>query len=124
LRHGQHSPVWSAFESIADIRRRHSAGDKAAGDDAPWIHTCSIITGEPNDLVAPIHNRMPVILPPETWARWLGEEPAERDEQLAMPRPYPAERMRVYPTSARVNSVKNDDGGLLEPMMAEGATRV
>ena len=64
--------------------------------------------------MAPIHNRMPVILPREAWAKWLGEEPAERDELLSMLKPYPAERMRAYPISTRVNSVKNDDRELLE----------
>src|SRR5216684_6449075 len=52
--------------------------DKAAGDGAEWIRTCAIITGPPNELVAPIHDRMPVILPREAWARWLGEETADR----------------------------------------------
>jgi putative SOS response-associated peptidase YedK len=54
--------------------------DKAAGDGAEWIRTCAIITGPPNELVSPIHDRMPVILPQEAWARWLGEEEADRDE--------------------------------------------
>jgi putative SOS response-associated peptidase YedK len=94
--------------------------DKAAGDGAEWIRTCAIITGEPNELVAPIHDRMPVILPREAWARWLGEEEADRDELQSLLKPYPAQRMSAYPVSTRVNSVKNDDAGLIEPMMASG----
>jgi putative SOS response-associated peptidase YedK len=47
--------------------------DRAGGPDAEWIRTCTIITGEPNELVAPIHNRMPVILRREAWPQWLGE---------------------------------------------------
>ena len=82
--------------------------------DAEWIHTCTIITGEPNELVAPIHNRMPVILPPEAWPKWLGEQSAHWDELLALLKPYPADRMRAYPVSTRVNSVRNDDASLLE----------
>jgi putative SOS response-associated peptidase YedK len=39
-----------------------------------WLRTCVIITGEPNELVAQIHNRMPVILPPETREKWLSGE--------------------------------------------------
>jgi putative SOS response-associated peptidase YedK len=38
-----------------------------------WLRTCTIITGEPNELVAQIHTRMPVILPEEDHAKWLGE---------------------------------------------------
>jgi putative SOS response-associated peptidase YedK len=43
--------------------------DKAAGDGAEWIRACAIITGEPNEVAAPIHDHMPVILPQEAWAR-------------------------------------------------------
>jgi putative SOS response-associated peptidase YedK len=79
------------------------------------VRSCTIVTGRPNELVAPIHDRMPVILPKETWARWLGEEPASREELLDLLQPYPAERMRAYPISTRVNSVRNDEPALLEP---------
>jgi putative SOS response-associated peptidase YedK len=58
--------------------------DKAAGDGAEWIRTCVIISGPPNELVPPIHDRMPVILPQEAWARWLGEEAADRDDAIAL----------------------------------------
>ena len=88
--------------------------DRKGGDAAPWVRTCAIITGKPNELVAPIHNRMPVILPAESWARWLGEAPAEPQELLALLQPYPAARVRVFPVSTRVNSVKNDDASLAE----------
>jgi putative SOS response-associated peptidase YedK len=66
--------------------------DKAAGDGAEWIRTCAIITGSPNELVSAIHDRVPVILPREAWARWLGEEEADRDELQSLLKPYPAER--------------------------------
>ena len=98
--------------------------DPAAGSDAPWLRSCTIVTGEPNELLAPIHQRMPVILPEEAWAPWLGEAPASAGELRQWLRPYPAERMRLYPVSPRVNSVKNDDIGLIEPLMAEGGVPV
>jgi putative SOS response-associated peptidase YedK len=53
-------------------------------DGAEWIRTCTIITGEPNELVAPIHDRMPVILPREAWAKWLGEEIATRGVAISV----------------------------------------
>jgi hypothetical protein len=65
-----------------------------------------------SELVAPIHNRMPVILPREAWAAWLGEEPADKDALLALLKPLPAERMRAYPVSTKVNSVTNDEPSL------------
>jgi len=89
--------------------------DKAAGEGAEWIRSCTIITGAPNDLCAPIHDRMPVILPSHAWPRWLGEEESASGELLALLKPYPASHMRAYPIGARVGAVKNDDESLLEP---------
>jgi putative SOS response-associated peptidase YedK len=89
--------------------------DRAGGPGAEWVRTCSIITGRPNELVAPIHDRMPVILPRDAWAQWLGEEPLRADELQALLKPLPAERMRAYPISTKVNSVKNDEPALIEP---------
>jgi putative SOS response-associated peptidase YedK len=93
-------------------------------EGAEWIRTAAIITGEPNELLAPIHNRMPVILPREAWAKWIGEEAARKEELQALLRPFPAEQMRAYPISTRVNTPKNDDAELLEPVMAEGGVQV
>ncbi len=97
---------------------------KAGGEGAEWIRTCTIITGPPNELVGPIHDRMPVILPEEAWPAWLDEETASPEELKALLKPYPAERMRAFSISTRVNSVKNDDAGLLEPVMATAGTEV
>jgi putative SOS response-associated peptidase YedK len=88
---------------------------RAAADSAEWIRTCTIITGEPNELVAPIHNRMPVILDKSDWAKWSGEYPADKDALLALLKPLSAERMRAYAISTKVNSVKNDEPSLIEP---------
>lgn len=80
--------------------------------------SCSIVTTEANEVTAPIHNRMPVILSRETWSAWLGEAPAERADLLAMLKPCPTERMRAYPIGARVGNVKNDDAALLDKVAA------
>jgi putative SOS response-associated peptidase YedK len=89
--------------------------DKSAVDSAEWIRTCAIVTGEPNELARPIHDRMPVILDRAHWPKWLGEEPAEPKDLLDILKvPFPAERMRTYPISKRVNSVRNDDERLIE----------
>ena len=64
------------------------------------LETFTIITGNPNELVAPIHNRMPVILVPANYARWLDVEQPDAVELL---RPYPAEAMTAYPVSTGVN---------------------
>src|SRR5215204_2547271 len=81
--------------------------DPATGE---WVRTFCIITTAANDLVSRIHDRMPAILRPEDYARWLGEEEPPAD-LLA---PFPAEPMAMWPISTRVNSPKNDDAQLLE----------
>jgi putative SOS response-associated peptidase YedK len=67
---------------------------------------------------------MPVILSREASSAWLGEQPVSTDELQALLKSFPADRMRAYSISSRVNSVKNDDAGLIEPMMASGAVSV
>jgi putative SOS response-associated peptidase YedK len=80
------------------------------------VRSCTIVTTAPNELMAPIHDRMPVILDEKDWAQWLGEADVVQDELAAMLKPFPAERMRAYKISSRVNSVKNDDESILEPL--------
>jgi len=62
---------------------------------------------------------MPVVLGPETWPMWLGEEPADARQRKAMLAPYPAEKMTCWPVSTRVGSVKNNDPRLIEPISAQ-----
>ena len=77
-----------------------------------WIRTYAIITTEPNALCATVHDRMPVILDPDDYSRWLGSEADPRD----LLRPYPAEKMQAWPVSTRVNSPSHNDASLLEPI--------
>jgi putative SOS response-associated peptidase YedK len=77
-----------------------------------WIRTFAIITTDANELVAEIHNRMPLILPPGDYARWLGGEPDPRD----LMRPFPASVTRMWPISTRVNKAENDDRSIVEPV--------
>ncbi len=96
------------------IRLRSGAAFAFAGlwevwrpDDTPLL-SCTIITTVPNSLIAPIHDRMPVILPRNAYATWL--DPAERTPQdlQHLLSPYPAEEMVAYPVSTLVNSPAND----------------
>ena len=82
-----------------------------------WLRTCTIITGDPNQLVAQVHTRMPVILAEEHHAKWLGEI-ADGDLKELL-KPYPADEMKMWPISQRVNSPKNDDPSLVEPLHAQ-----
>jgi putative SOS response-associated peptidase YedK len=80
------------------------------------VLSCTIITTNPNELMAQIHNRMPVILAPDAYEQWL--DPAERspDQLNGLLRPYPAELMTAYPVSRLVNSPQNDTPALIEPL--------
>jgi len=69
--------------------------------------SCTIITTEPNDLVAPIHDRMPVVLPEGAWDRWLDREFGEVEALQALLVPS-AEPMTAHPVSTLVNSVRNN----------------
>jgi putative SOS response-associated peptidase YedK len=79
------------------------------------IRSFTIVTTTPDELCADLHNRMPVILPPETWSTWLGEEPAEADQLKSVLVPYTGE-MVAWPVSQRVGNVKNNDPSLIEPI--------
>jgi putative SOS response-associated peptidase YedK len=81
---------------------------------ASGCNTCTIITGEPNELLAQVLTRMPVILPEEHHAKWLGE--AQDGDLKELLKPFPAERMKMWPISSRVNSPENDDEAILEPI--------
>ena len=76
------------------------------------IRTFCIITCPANELVTTIHDRMPVILPPETYERWLAIEPDPRDLLV----PCQAELIMMWPISTRVNKPEHDDPTILDPL--------
>src|SRR5271170_6602790 len=84
--------------------------------DGEWLRSFTIVTTAANDLLAPLHDRMPVILDRPAWPSWLGEAPAEPDRLKALLVPYPSGKMTIWPVSKRVGNVKNKDPGLIEPV--------
>jgi putative SOS response-associated peptidase YedK len=78
------------------------------------LRSVTIITTSANELVAPVHDRMPVILPRGAEQRWLDREVAAA-EALELLAPYPAEHMRAAEASLLVNAVANDDLRLFDP---------
>jgi putative SOS response-associated peptidase YedK len=77
------------------------------------LETCTLITGEPNAVTRPIHDRMPVILAPDDYARWLDpQQPVEELQSLLAP--FAAEAMEAWPVSPLVNSPANDDPRCIE----------
>jgi putative SOS response-associated peptidase YedK len=89
--------------------------DEWRSADGAAIRTCTIITTAPNPLMAPIHDRMPVILRPEDYAEWLDAAPRAPDSLQHLIAAYPADKMEAYPVSALVNSPSNDRAELLQP---------
>jgi putative SOS response-associated peptidase YedK len=80
------------------------------------LETCAILTTMPNELLQPIHDRMPVILPSDAYTVWL--DPAMRNVEpvQALLTPYPAEEMTAYPVSTRVNNPAYDAPECLAPL--------
>jgi putative SOS response-associated peptidase YedK len=69
--------------------------------DAQLRHHCHT----PNELCAQLHNRMPMVLKPDAWPVWLGEQPAEASALKALLRPMPSDALTCWPVSARVGNV-------------------
>jgi putative SOS response-associated peptidase YedK len=78
------------------------------------VRTFTILTTAPNALVAPLHDRMPVILAPGDHDRWLGDEPDPAD----LIRPYAGDDMVAWPVSTRVNKADNDAAAILDRVEA------
>ncbi len=79
------------------------------------INSCTILTTDPNQLMRPIHNRMPVILHPSRYDAWLntGENP---EDLTAFFTPYQSDRLEAYPVSRHVNNPEHDDPTCIEPV--------
>lgn len=80
------------------------------------LRSCTIITTEPNEFMAAIHNRMPVILPSADYMRWIEPESREPEELLGLLKPYPADMLMAYPVSRLVNSPANDNAEVIQPL--------
>lgn len=84
--------------------------------DGSSVKSCTIVTTEPNQLMAAIHNRMPVILDPADYERWLDPSPQPADKVLPLLKSFPADRMGAYPVSTLVNKPANDAPELVVPV--------
>jgi len=78
--------------------------------------SCTIITCPPNAIAGTLHDRMPVILAPDDWGRWLGDEPASPDELKALLVPCPDEALKLWPVNRqKVGNVRNKERECAEP---------
>ncbi len=90
--------------------------DRWESSDGERITSCAIITTTPNELMRPIHQRMPVILPKKRYEEWLDPANQEMDELVALLQPYPADKMLAYLVSALVNSPRNNSPECIRPL--------
>jgi putative SOS response-associated peptidase YedK len=79
------------------------------------IRSCTLITTEPNELMAMIHDRMPAILHPRDYAKWLEPSAQTPEQVLPLIKPFPADAMDAYPVSTLVNKASNDVPALVVP---------
>ena len=90
--------------------------DRWAPPGGDPVESCTIVTTAPNEVLAPIHDRMPVILPPESHALWLDPEVREKERLQELLQPFPASLMYAFPVSPRVNNPRNDDRDCVAPL--------
>jgi putative SOS response-associated peptidase YedK len=78
------------------------------------LRTCAILTTRANDVLSPVHDRMPVILPSDSYDAWLDPD-ADREELGELMVPYSGDDLETYPVSRFVNSPRNNDERCIEP---------
>jgi putative SOS response-associated peptidase YedK len=100
-----------AFAGLWEIWRDPAVDDADAPD--AWVRSCAIITTRANTVLAPIHDRMPVVLDEESWDEWLDPANHDLDALGALLVPAPDDWVEAYPVSTRVNSPRNNDAELV-----------
>lgn len=102
-----------AFAGLWEVWRPEGGEDE--------LHSCTIITGEPNEKMAELHDRMPVILPPGAWDPWLDRDQQDTDLLGRLLVPAPSSVIAFHPVSTEVNDVRNRGAHLLDPVCPTGA---
>ena len=101
--------------AFAGLRERWRSRDAGAEP----LQTFTIVTTAPNRTVAPLHDRMPVVLPPTAWDAWLDPQTAIADA-LTLLAPAPDDLLDARAVTTRVNRVEHDDPGCLAPSVERG----
>lgn len=119
---------WQRPQPGADLKTRRPFAFALANDEpyafaglwerwkpieGPVLETFTILTTDPNEVAEKVHNRMPVILDPRDYDRWMQPGDPSRPP-IDLLRPYAAEKMRLWPVNSRVGNVRNNDPQLLE----------
>ena len=97
--------------------------DQWRSPDGQTVESCTILTTTPNSLVADIHDRMPVIVPPDKYDAWLDPDTNDFEAIRDVLRPYDADLMRRYPVSRKLNNAKNDDAESASAVTLDAASQ-
>lgn len=95
--------------------------DRWKDEDGKVVESCAILTTEANEVLSPAHDRMPVILHPESYGEWLDGEVRKAESLKELLRPYPAAEMIAYPVSAQVNSPRSQGEDLIKRVAINSA---
>jgi putative SOS response-associated peptidase YedK len=92
---------------------------KDRDDPDAWLRTCTVITTRATDAAGQIHDRMPMIIPRESWSDWLDPALTDPDQALRLLAVTEADALEAYAVSTAVNSVRNNDPSLVQPLAEE-----
>jgi putative SOS response-associated peptidase YedK len=108
------SPAQAPFLAMAGLFEAWRP--PGAADDVPWLLTCCVITTAANALMAPIHDRMPVLLPPGHWAAWLSRQQQDPAALAPLMAGLPADALQAWPVGRAVSRAGNEGPTLVEPL--------
>lgn len=105
--------LWTSWRAKGSIEH---PGDDDQASEAPWLHTCCILTTAANDTMAPIHDRMPVILERDDWSTWLDTANSDRADIESLMVPARPGIVSVVDVATTVNSIRNNGPDLIVPI--------
>lgn len=116
-RRGRHKQPFYVRRADGDLFAFAGLYERWVGAGGEVVDSCALVTTEPNACMRNIHDRMPVILAPDGYARWLERGPGDPGALRALLRPCPSEWLEVRPVSTRVNDPKNEGAACIEPLV-------
>jgi len=108
-----------AFAGLWEVWKVPDGADDVAGSEDGWLRSCAIVTTRPNELLEPIHDRMPVLLPEDAWARWLDPTEHDADALAGLLVPAPAAELELWPVGPMVNTPEQKGAELVKPVESQ-----
>ena len=105
-----------AFAGLWSVWKVPEGLEVDGADDESWLRSCAIVTTRANDLLMPVHDRMPVLLPESAWASWLDPENHDVEALSSLLVPAPDDELELWPVSTLVNKADNTGPELVRPV--------